>query len=198
MAAPMGNEDIRAKILEDIYNRKQKGLEIMTRPQEYADLLTIPVELAEFNIEYLIDRGLVHGQSTGSIGTTKKRSFVTDLTSYGVEAVEGLARQDLAVNFSIISIAGPVTQSQISVGSRITQTQMPVNTFQDLYSYLDRSFNEAEVRELKGQLQELEEQVKADVIKPSTLTRIAEMIERLGPAALTLMKIVQKLIGLAR
>ena len=81
------NLNIRARILEDIYKREEAGQEILVRPSEYANLLGICEALAEFNIQYLIDAGLVKGQSRGSLGTTKRWSFVTGLTSFGVAAV---------------------------------------------------------------------------------------------------------------
>lgn len=133
----LSDQDIRAKILEDIYKRKRQGLEILTRPEEYARLLNIPVELAIFDIQYLISAGLVQGQSSGGMGITKKWSFISDLTAFGYEAVEGRRGQDLSVNFSIINVNAPVTQSQIAAGSKIEQTQsLHINTLQELLAYL--------------------------------------------------------------
>ena len=135
------NLNIRARILEDIYKREEAGQEILVRPSEYANLLGISEALAEFNIQYLIDAGLVKGQSRGSLGTTKRWSFVTGLTSFGVAAVERQTGQDLAVNFSIINLSTEVTQSQIAVGSGITQTQsVDLNTLHDVTAYLDQHF----------------------------------------------------------
>lgn len=193
----LSNQDIRAKILEDLYKRKRQGLEILTRPEEYARLLNIPVELAIFNIQYLISAGLVQGDSWGGMGTTKKWSFIDDLTAFGYEAMEGRRGQDLSVNFSIINVNAPVTQSQIAAGSKIEQTQsLHINTLQDLQQYLDQRFSGAEIESLKSQLRDLEEQIKADVVKPSTLRKIKEIVTSLGPAALVVMEVLQKILGL--
>jgi len=81
-------------------------MEILTTPAEYAKFLGIPEDLANFNVQYLIDAQLVEGESFGSAGTTKKRCFLHDLTSFGVEAVEGLAGRELAVNYIIINMTG--------------------------------------------------------------------------------------------
>lgn len=195
----LSNQDIRAKILEDLYNRRQRGQEILTRPKDYAELLGVSIESAEFNIEYLISAGLVRGSSSGGFGTTKKWSFVSDLTSLGYEAVEGRRGQDLAVNFSIINIGAPVTQSQIAAGAEIRQTQSPnVNTLQDLWNYLDQNFQDAEISALKSQLRALEEQVKGGTVKTSTLKKIRDMVTDLGPAALTVIEVIQKVLDLGK
>lgn len=191
----MSDQDIRAKILEDIYNRKRAGLEIRTTPEQYAKLLGITEAVANFNIQYLIDAGLVKGQSIGSLGTTKKFSFLHDLTSFGVESVEGLAGRQLAVNYSIINISAPVTQSQIAAGTRIEQTQsVNISTVQDLERYLDQHFHSPEVDTLKSQLRELDAQIRADSVKPSTLQKIRDIAMTLGPAAMTVIEVVKKLL----
>lgn len=193
MANP-SNKDIRAKILEDLYNRRQQGKEILSTPAEYAKLLGISEELATFNIQYLLDAGLVRGQSIGTVGTTKKRSFVTDLTSFGVEAVEGLAGQNLAVNFSIINVNAPVSQSQIAVGSGISQAQsLGVNTLDELDAYLDQHFaNNSEAQQLKVLLRELEMQSKRDEVKPTLVGKVRAIVSSLGPAASIVIEFVLK------
>jgi len=173
-------------------------MEILTTPEQYAKLLAIPEELANFNMQYLIDRGLVRGMARGSIGTTKKTAFVLDLTSFGVEAVEGQAGQDLAVNFSIINVNAPVTDSQIAAGDRIEQSKLvSIGTFDGLHRYLDQNFRPDQVEALKVQLQELEKQVKVDSVKPSTLSKIREMTQNLGQTALIVMDVIQKILSLS-
>lgn len=173
-------------------------MEILTSPQQYAKLLDTPEELANFNMQYLIDRGLVRGKALGSLGTTKKDSFVHDLTSFGVEAVEGQAeRQDLAVNFSIINVNAPVTASQIAIGGKINQTYLgSIRTFDDLHRYLDQNFEPGQIEALKTQLRELEEQIKAESVKPGTLSKIKDTVQNLGPAATIVMEVIQKILSL--
>ena len=192
----MTDQDIRAKILQDIYSRKRAGMEIRTNPQQYAQFLNIPEELANFNIQYLIDAGLVRGKSSGSLGTTKRNSFLHDLTSFGVEAVEGRRGQDLAVNYSIININAPVIQSQIAAGSAIEQTQsLSINTLQELERYLDEHFQAGQIENLKNQLRELDAQIKAESVKPSTLQKIRDTAMSLGAPAIVVIEVIQKLLN---
>jgi len=192
----MTDQDIRARILQDIYSRKRAGMEIRTNPQQYAQFLNIPEELANFNIQYLIDAGLVRGKSSGSLGTTKRYSFLYDLTSFGVEAVEGRAGQDLAVNYSIININAPVSQSQIAAGSVVEQTQsLSIDTLQELERYLDEHFQTGQIESLKTQLRELDAQIKAESVKPSTLQKIKDTVTSLGAPAIVVIEVVQKLLN---
>jgi len=192
----MTDQDIRAKILQDIYSRKRAGMEIRTNPQQYAQFLNIPEELANFNIQYLIDAGLVRGKSSGSLGTTKRNSFLHDLTSFGVEAVEGRTGQDLAVNYRIININAPVSQSQIAAGSAIEQTQsLSINTLQELERYLDEHFQAGQIENLKNQLRELDAQIKAESVKPSTLQKIRDTVMNLGAPAIVVIEVIQKLLN---
>ncbi len=152
----------------------------------------ISEELAEFNIQYLISAGLVIGQSVGSIGTTKKWSFVTDLTSFGVAAVEGEAGQDLPVNFSIINVNAPVTQSQIAVGSGISQS-IELKTLDDVDAFIEQHFdNRTEAQELKTLLRELKTQSGRDEVKPSLVSKVRGIVNSLDPAATEIMKFVLK------
>jgi hypothetical protein len=192
----VSNQDIRAKILEDIYRRKQQGLEVLITPAEYAKFLGIPEELANFNVQYLIDAHLVEGQSSGSMGTTKKLCFLHDLTSFGVEAVEGRAGRELAVNYSIINITAPVTQSQIAAGQAILQTQSSeMKTFEDIEHYVDQKISGPDHETLKSELQELRGQVDREQVKPSTLQKIREISEKWGPVGLVILEAVMKLLS---
>jgi hypothetical protein len=190
----MSDRDIRAKILGDIYTRKRAGMEIRTTPKQYADFLGISEDVANFNIQYLIDAGLVKGESVGSLGTTKKFSFLYDLTSFGVEAVEeeGLARQGLAVNFNLVNVNAPVKESQIAAGGNIHQT-LNINTMQDLQKYLDQNFPPEKTKDLKNQMLEVESQIKAGSVKTDTLSKVREAITSLGAGA-SLMDAVVRLI----
>jgi hypothetical protein len=194
----LSNQDIRAKILEELYNKKQLGAEILTKPSEYAKLLAISEELAEFNIEYLIDSNLVKGQSTGSIGTTKKWSHLLGLTSFGIEAVEGRARGNLAVNFNIINVNGPVSGGQIASGGIITQNQTTtVNSLKDLEDYLDRIVSKDQTATIKEELRLLEKEKGKDLLRPSRLNRVKEMATRLGPpAAEVIIDFVRRYLGI--
>jgi len=194
--AMLGNQDIRAKILQDLYYRRQNGMEILQSPQEYAKLLGIPNDLANFNIQYLAEAGLVQGMPIVAVGTTKKHWLVMDLTSYGIEAVEGRRGQDLAVNFSIINVNAPVTQSQIAAGQGILQTQSSeVKTFEDIERYVDQKISGPDLESLKSELQELRRQVDREQVKPSTLQRIREIAEKWGPAGLVVFEALMKLLS---
>src|SRR5438309_1632670 len=101
----MENPDIRAKILEDAYNKGMKGLQILHFPLEYAKLLGIPEELAFFNLRYLIKNRLLEGhvEPAGGLGEVIR---VTAISPRGIETVEGMGREGLAVNFNIIHVKG--------------------------------------------------------------------------------------------
>lgn len=193
----MENPDIRAKILEDIYNRKQQGLEILTRPDKYAEFLGIPRDLANFNMQYLIEAGLVKGRLTSSMGTTKKDAFLFDLTNLGMDAVEGKNGQEFSINYKIININAPVNQPQISIGNNVQQKQtININTFEEFDRYLDSNFRSDEVSELKKQIIELQRQIKEGNIKTSTFEKIKDYAGKLGPIVVEILsKIFFKEIG---
>lgn len=191
----VGNQDIRAKILQDLYYRKQNGMEILQHPQEYAKLLSISNELANFNIQYLAEAGLVQGMPIVSTGTTKKNWLVMDLTSYGIEAVEGRRGQDLAVNFSIINVNAPVTESQIAAGQAIVQTQSKMKTFEDIEQYIDQKISGPDHETLRSELQDLRAQIDRDAVKTGTLQRIREIAEKWGPVGLVIFEAVMMLLS---
>jgi predicted nucleic-acid-binding Zn-ribbon protein len=120
--------DTRARILQDMYNRKREGKDILVNPGDYATLLGITPELAAFNLQYLIDKGLVEGQAQGTIGTTRKFVLVSDLTAAGIEAVEGHSRQNYAINFTIIDNKGTISNTQIAGGNVGTQSQKRIES----------------------------------------------------------------------
>jgi hypothetical protein len=192
----VSNQDIRANILVDLYYRKQNGMEILQDPQEYAKLLGISNELANFNIQYLAEAGLIQGMPIASAGTTKKHWLVMDLTSYGVEAVEGRRGQELAVNFSIINVNAPITQSQIAAGQHILQKQSSeMKTFDAIERYVDQKISGPDRETLKTELHELRGQVDRAEVKPTTLQRIREITERWGPVGLVVFEAVMKLLS---
>jgi hypothetical protein len=192
----VSNQDIRANILVDLYYRKQNGMEILQDPQEYAKLLGISNELANFNIQYLAEAGLIQGMPIASVGTTKKHWLVMDLTSYGVEAVEGRRGQELAVNFSIINVNAPITQSQIAAGQHILQKQSSeMKTFDAIERYVDQKISGPDRETLKTELHELRGQVDRAEVKPTTLQRIREITERWGPVGLVVFEAVMKLLS---
>jgi hypothetical protein len=119
------------------------------------------------------------------------------LTAFGVEAVEGRAGQNLSVNFSIINVNAPVTSSQIASGHGITQTQsIQINSFSELYRYLDDKLGDFQKKQLRPLVEELEADTKKDSVKPSTLRKIREMVQTWGPVGATIIEAVAKLSGL--
>jgi hypothetical protein len=112
----MENRDIRAKMLEDAFNRGMKGQRPLSTPAEYARLLGITEDVAFFNLRYLIKSGLLEGpiENAGQLGEV---ITVTAITPRGIRQVEGTEARDPGVNFTIIVITGPVNNSQVSIGS---------------------------------------------------------------------------------
>ena len=56
------DDEIRVKILQDIYARAKKGDDPLTNASDYASLLDIAPTLANFHLQYLVESGLVDGQ----------------------------------------------------------------------------------------------------------------------------------------
>lgn len=184
MSTDLSNEDIRAKILQELYVRRQAGQEIPVQPHEYARLLGLPEDKVAFNIQYLIDVGLVKGGSSGSLGTTKRWYYVTDLTARGIDAVEGRSRTGFAVNFNIINVNAPVSGGQIASGGVVTQNQaITVNSLKELEEYLDRFLSRNQTAAIKDELRQLEKDKSQDIIRPSRLNKIKELATILGPPA---------------
>ncbi len=193
----MENQDIRARILQDIYSRKEKGEEILTRADQYASLLGIPENKANFNLEYLLRAGLVKGEAIAGPNSTKKTAMVFDMTAHGMEAVEGRYGRDLAINYNVMSFNAPVAGSQIAVGSQINQTHsVAINDFEELYRYVDTKLGKWQKESLKPVLEELDAQVKRDSIKASTLKKISEMASTWGPVAIPILEALAKLTGM--
>ena len=185
--AQLPDEDVRAGILKDLYNKRRQGLEILTRPEQYAEALGVSVASANFNIQYLIERELVRGTTTGSGGTTLRWSFIHDITSLGLDVVEGRGRRDLAINYNIVNINAPVSQSQIAAGSNVSQTQTTtVSNIAELDQYLDRNFSAQQVTELKAIMREVEADANQDSVRPSKLRKIRILAEALGTQTATI------------
>jgi hypothetical protein len=193
----VNDQDIRARILQDLYARTRDGQEVLTSPREYATLLGIEEKLANFNMVYLVERNLAKGDILQSPNSTKRDAMIWGLTAFGVEAVEGRAGQNLSVNFSIINVNAPVTSSQIASGHGITQTQsIQINSFSELYRYLDDKLGDFQKKQLRPLVEELEADTKKDSVKPSTLRKIREMVQTWGPVGATIIEAVAKLSGL--
>jgi len=184
MSSDLSNEDVRAKILQELYVRRQAGQEIPVQPHQYAALLGLPEDKVAFNIQYLIGVGLVKGGSSGSLGTTKRWYYVTDLTARGIDAVEGRSRSGFAVNFNIINVNAPVSGGQIASGGSVVQNQtITVNSLKELEDYLDAKFPANQTAGIKDELRQLEKEKNQDIIRPSRLTKIKELAAALGPPA---------------
>lgn len=193
----MEDRDIRGLILNDIYKRKKKGEEVFTRPEQYADLLGVPRETTSFDLEYLINKGLVKGNIVGGLGTTKKYSMVYDITSDGVDAVEGQHREQYEVNFNLVNVGGDLS-GQVAMGTNISQKQESnIGSFEDLYLFAEQNLRNEELKKLKPLLEEVEEQFKSETVKPSTLKQISSLLVTYGPIGVTIIRILGKLLGLS-
>jgi hypothetical protein len=189
----MPNEDVRAKILQDLYYRRSHGMEILTRPADYSKLIGVTEDVIAFNIQYLAMAELVIARSIGSIGTTKKLWFILDISSRGIEAVEGKSREGLAVNFNIININAPVSDSQIAAGENIAQEQS-LNTFQDIEHYIEHNLSGPVAKAIQSEVRELQEEIQNDQMKPSRTQKIRNMCKQYGPAALAVSDAIMRLV----
>lgn len=172
-------------------------MELHTSPEEYASALGIDVSVASFNLQYLLEAGLVEGQAIGSLGTTRKFVSVSGLTASGIDAVEGRYGRELAINYSIINVSAPVTGSQLAVGHQINQSQsVSINDFNELYNYVNTKLDKSQREALRPILEELEAEVRNDSVKPSTLKKVRETIKTWEPIAIPIIEALAKLIGL--
>jgi len=137
--------------------------------------------------------GLVDAGGVGSLGTTKKWWWINDITSHGIEAVEGTRRQGLAINFNTININAPITQSQIAAGENITQTQS-LNTFQDIERYVEQNLSGPIADAIRSELQELQGEIQKDQVKPSRTQKIKDLCKQYGPAAVVVSEAAMRLV----
>jgi len=192
----VNNADIRGLILQDIYARKRSGEETVGNAAHFSKLLGIDESLANFNLQYLVESGLLQGEVIASIGTTKKIVLVWDLTPFGIEAVEGRAGQRLAINYNIINVNAPVNQSNFAAGAGISQAvSISMSSFEELLNYIDEKLDKSQSAILKPLVEELEAEVKADYVKPSLLRKIGETVKMYGPIALPIIDAITKLTG---
>lgn len=144
-----------------------------------------------------MERGLVAGQVIlGQNTTITQMVVVWGITPSGVEPVEGHSAGGLAINFGIINVNSPVSQSQQAVGSNISQTQSPpTNNFLELYSYIDEKLDKPRIYAVKPLVEKLETQTKTDSVQVSTIRKIRETITTWGPVGLSNLEAVLKLSG---
>src|SRR5437867_1608419 len=111
----MNDKDIRARILGDVHSKIRRGEPILQAAAEYAKLLGISDALATFNIKYLLEKELLQGKVEWSqIGDLVT---VTGISPRGIDAIDGVGREAYAVNFNLINVEAPVTNSQFSIGN---------------------------------------------------------------------------------
>lgn len=194
----MENQNIRAKILQDIYTRVRDKKEVLSRPSDYASLLDIEENLATFNLRYLVEKKLVAGQVIYSPSSTTVQTVVVwNITDAGIDAVEGHSRAGLAINFGIMNVNSTVNQSQQAAGSNIIQTQsVAINTVEELRRYIDERLDETQKEALKPLIYEFEKDTKADSVKTSTIRKIRETVATWGPIGATILEAVLKLSGI--
>lgn len=175
--------------------RKRAGQNLLIQPDEYAKLLGITPQIASYNLQYLIDRGLVKGSSTGVLGTTNRFVMVYDITPRGIDVIEVVQREKLAIN---VNIFGSMIGSQLAIGDNIAQSQTGnINNFGDLRQFLGKTLNKDQMSELSPIIDELEVEVKSGGIKPSTLNRVKDVVTKYGPLAASVGYAIAKAIGLA-
>lgn len=191
----MDDPAVRGLILRDMYQRKREGREILTSPSQYADLLSMSPEVVSFDLEYLLEKGLVEGNAISVLGTTKKVVMVHNITAYGIDAVEGRHREQLEINFNVVNVAAPVT-GQIAAGGNIVQTQsVTINNITELHQYVERTLTPDQAKTLGSLLEEFESQVRNDSVKPSTLKRIGSLLAAYGPVAVPIVDFITRLLG---
>jgi hypothetical protein len=208
-ATPLGsfgqlsNDEIRIRILQDQYSKKMQGEELGLNADKVASLLSIDESVANFNLEYLVERRLLDGQIVPGPGTTKKMVLTWGLTSAGIEFVERLSRKGVVVPSkptprNTIIVQGSVIGSNIGAGNKVIQSQSVSSiSFQDLHSYVNNYLNESQKAALDPLLEELQVNVKNDPVRAhNTVRKIWETTKTWGPPAVTIIEMITKLTGL--
>lgn len=83
----MNSEDIRLAILRDAYNRTKKGETVLFSPQQYSTESGIPEDDVKLALRYLIDKNLLNGRITTSIGGPPIFEIIS-ITKIGMDWVE--------------------------------------------------------------------------------------------------------------
>ncbi len=199
----LSKDEIRIRILEEQYSKKMKGEELELNAQKVAALLGIDESVANFHLEYLVERGLLDGQVIPGPGTTKKLVLTWGLTSSGIEVVERLPRKDVLTPSkptarNTIIFQGPVIGSNIGAGNEVIQSQSVSSiSFQDLHSYVNNNLNESQKAALDPLLEELQVNVKNDPTRAhNTVKKIWETMKTWGPPAVTIIEMITKMTGL--
>jgi hypothetical protein len=117
------------------------------------------------------------------------------LTTYGIEAVEGVSRRKESVSWNLLKV-GPIIGSNFAIGNNNIQTlSFSINNFDQLFRYIDR------LEKLQGDLlrpiiKEIEDGIKKDSLKPSTLRRLGEAVQTVGSVAGPVIEAIMRLLGL--
>jgi len=194
-AVTVSNADVRARILKDLYERMMKQEEPLGNEREYASSIGISETLAKVNLQYLVESNLVKGEVIFSPGTTKPQTvIVSGLTSYGIEAVEGVSRRKESVSWNLL---GPIIGSNVAIGDKNIQTlTFSINNFDQLYRYLDDRLEKLQADLLRPIIKEIEDGINKGSLKPSTLKKLGETAQTVGSVAGPIIEAILRLLGL--
>ena len=189
----MEDDEIQRNFLRDMLERGKKGEKPLMIPLQYADAFGVPMEVAEANLEHMADRGWIQAEIKPT--TSGKFVFVRSITRAGIDHLS-VQKAMPSVNQASPNFQG-VKDSLIAMRSHSVQTQNPnIGSFEELYSYLDKSLNSEQVYELKKLLIKLQGEIVYGIVKMSTLKKIAALSSEYGPPVVTTLDFIARQLGL--
>jgi len=190
----MEDDEIQRSFLSDMLERGKKGEKPLMIPLQYADAFGVPMHVAEANLEHMADKGWIQAEMKPT--TNGKFIFVRSITRIGIDHLNGQKAMLSSVNPTSHNFQG-VKDSLIAMGNHSVPTQNSnINSFEELYTYLDRNLNSEQSYALKKLLNKLQGEIVYGYVKTSTLKKIAPLAAEYGPPVVTALDFIARQLGL--
>jgi hypothetical protein len=192
----MEDDEVQRNFLRDMLERGKKGEKPLMIPLQYADAFGVPMQVAEANLEHMADRGWIQAEMKPT--TSGKFIFVRSITPTGIDHLNGQKTVPSPIKQTSHNFQG-VKDSLIAMGSHSVPTQGPdisFQTFEELYSYLDKNLSGEQAYELKKLLNKLQGEILYGTVKTSTLKKIAALATEYGPPVVTTLDFIARQLGL--
>ncbi|PIU89177.1 hypothetical protein COS64_01135 [archaeon CG06_land_8_20_14_3_00_37_11] len=145
----MENKEIRAKILNFLYNRDEEKPQHYVSKKDLLDFLQIDLNRLNSNVIYLRDKGYITLMQ--SIGSIFEHAIIT---AYGKDLVE--APDEFNKLFSINVITNSIG---VAIGDNINQNVNINNTFEEIYKKIEAS-NIENKSEIKKAVKQVNDELK--------------------------------------
>jgi len=172
------NDEIRYKILEVLYKIASKGTDWRVKRSYLMSKLNFDEKLIDFNLLYLDSRKLAE-----VVGTSRTNWEVVRITGKGIDVYEhklDFASQYPFIKIAIQNIDGPVYGGAVqAIDSKVDINERISKSFNNAYSIVnsDASLSDEKKTEIRGNLKELEEEVKAEKPDESKVRRLWDWIK---------------------